>query len=114
MKSKKSSLRSIPEIDGEYLLKILPKITGSIGEVDEALIGRDKSVTFLREIFYRHPKGTERFRLAVRTRLKQQGIEFEELGSGEVWNPSSDADALKGRSHWYFRAVIDPTTVRLT
>lgn len=112
MKQKRSAPRNISPIDGDLLLQILDTISSSIGEVDEASVERDQSVTFRREIFFRHPKGAERFRLAVTTRLMQEGIDFEELDSGEVWKPSSDAHALKGRSHWYLRAIIDPTSVR--
>jgi hypothetical protein len=85
-----------------------------VGEIDEASIENDGSITFRREIFYRHPQGVERFRLAVTKALRARNIRYVELQSGEAWQPFSDATSLTGRSFWYVKvrltAFISPST----
>jgi len=59
-------------------------ITQSCGEIDEASIDSDGSITFRHEIFYRHPKSVKRFRQAVLKTLKTNEVRYAEIGSGEA------------------------------
>lgn len=77
-----------------------------VGEIDEASIESDGSITFRREIFYRHPQGIERFRLAVTKALRARDARYVEVQSGEAWQPFSEAVSLTGRSFWYVRVRI--------
>jgi hypothetical protein len=78
-------------------------IAQSCGEIDEASIDTDGSVTFRREIFYRHPQGVERFRQAVLKTLKTHEVLHAEISSGEAWQPFTDAPNLTGRSYWFIK-----------
>jgi hypothetical protein len=78
-------------------------ITQSCGEIDEASIDSDGSVTFRREIFYRHPQGVERFRQAVLKALTAHEVLHAEISSGEAWQPFTDAPNLTGRSYWFIK-----------
>lgn len=90
-------------IDTRVLVETLCE---QVGEIDEASIESDGSITFRREIFYRHPQGVERFRLAVTKALKGRNMHYVELQSGEAWQPFSEATALTGRSFWYVRLRV--------
>jgi hypothetical protein len=92
------SLTVNPEI--QHLVEV---IATSCGEIDEASIERDGSVTFRREIYYRHPQGTERFRLAVLKTLRAHDVAHTEINCGEAWQPFTDAPTLTGRCYWLIR-----------
>jgi hypothetical protein len=66
---------------------IVEVIAQSCGEIDEASIDSDGSVTFRREIFYRHPQGVERFRQAVLKTLMAHEVLHAEISSGETCEP---------------------------
>jgi len=91
------------DVDCRRLVETLCK---QVGEIDEASIESDGSITFRREIFYRHPQGIERFRLAVTKALRARDTRYVELQSGEAWQPFSEASSLTGRSFWYIRVII--------
>ena len=78
-------------------------ITQACGEIDEASIDSDGSVTFRREVFYRHPQGVERFRQAVLKALVAHEVLHTEITSGEAWQPFTDAPNLTGRSYWFIK-----------
>ena len=78
-------------------------ITQACGEIDEASIDSDGSVTFRREIFYRHPQGVERFRQAVLKALVAHEVLHTEITSGEAWQPFTDAPNLTGRSYLFIK-----------
>jgi len=81
-------------------------IAQSCGEIDEASIDTDGSVTFRREIFYRHPQGVERFRQAVLNTLSAHDVLHAEISSGEAWQPFTDEPNLTGRSYWFIKLWI--------
>lgn len=91
------------EIDSRVLVELLSK---QVGEIDEASIESDGSIIFRREIFYRHPHGVERFRLAVTKALRARNIRYVELQSGEACQPFSEAISLTGHSFWYVRVRL--------
>ena len=90
-------------IDTRVLVETLCQ---QVGEIDEASIESDGSITFRREIFYRHPQGVERFRLAVTKAFRARNIRHVELESGEAWQPFSETTALTGRSFWYVKVKL--------
>ena len=90
-------------IDARALVETLCE---QVGEIDEASIEGDGSITFRREIFYRHPQGVARFRLAVMKAFRARNIRYVELESGEAWQPFSEARALTGRSFWYVKVKL--------
>lgn len=91
------------DIECRSLVETLCK---QVGEIDEVSIESDGSFTFRREIFYRHPQGIMRFRLAVTKALRARGARYVELQSGEAWQPFSEAVSLTGRSFWFVRVRI--------
>ncbi len=91
------------------LARTVEMLVEKLGDIDEATIKSDGSVTLRREIYYRKPNGAEWFRLLMKDRLNKLMVPCVILTSGECWRPFKEAGKLQHRSHWYVQLVIDPT-----
>jgi hypothetical protein len=91
------------------LARTAEMLVAKLGDIDEATIESDGSVTLRREIYHRKPNGAEWFRLLMKDRLNKLMVPCVILTSGECWRPFKEAAKLQHRSHWYVQLVIDPT-----